>query len=59
MKPGELEVVYEALATAIDAAGTDRADLFLARLSLLMAHELDDAERVLALIESAGRHLQD
>jgi hypothetical protein len=36
-----LESAYESLATAIDSAGEKEA-LFLARLALLLAHELGD-----------------
>jgi len=53
----ELEQVYEALAQGIDAAGEGKAELFLAKLALLMAREIGDAERVKALIDSAGRNL--
>ena len=39
--PG-LEQVYDALATAIDAAGPQRTELFLVKLALLNAHALAD-----------------
>ena len=39
----DLEAVYEALATAIDAAGSEREVLFLTRLALVLGHELGDA----------------
>ncbi len=38
-----LEVVYDALAQAIDAAGPDKAELFLVKLALLNANALGDA----------------
>ena len=38
-----LETVYDALATAIDQAGADKADLFLVKLALLNANALADA----------------
>ena len=38
-----LETVYDALATAIDQAGTDKAQLFLVKLALLNANALADA----------------
>ena len=38
----DLEVAYEALATAIDTAGAEREALFLTRLALLLGHELGD-----------------
>jgi hypothetical protein len=39
----DLETVYDVLATAIDQAGTDRAQLFLVKLALLNANALGDA----------------
>jgi hypothetical protein len=40
--PG-LETVYDTLATAIDQAGQDKAELFLVKLALLNANALGDA----------------
>ena len=37
-----LETVYDALATAIDQAGADKAQLFLVKLALLNANALGD-----------------
>jgi len=39
-----LETVYDALATAIDQAGPDKAQLFLVKLALLQANTLADAD---------------
>jgi hypothetical protein len=39
---GGLESVYDALATAIDQAGPDKAQLFLVKLALLNANALAD-----------------
>lgn len=41
-----LEDVYDALATAIDQAGPDKAELFLVKLALLNAQQLGSASRV-------------
>ena len=41
-----LETVYDALATAIDQAGADKAQLFLVKLALLNANALGDAALV-------------
>lgn len=41
--PG-LETVYDALATAIDQAGPDKAELFLVKLALLNANALGQPE---------------
>ena len=38
-----LETVYDTLATAIDLAGADKAELFLVKLALLNAQALGDA----------------
>ena len=37
-----IETVYDALATAIDQAGPDKAQLFLVKLALLNANALAD-----------------
>lgn len=37
-----LELVYDALASAIDQAGSDKAQLFLVKLALLNANALAD-----------------
>ena len=52
-----LEAVYDALATAIDQAGTDKAPLFLVKLALLNAHALGDAQRFEQHIADALRDL--
>lgn len=38
-----LETVYDTLATAIDQAGPEKAELFLVKLALLNAQALGDA----------------
>ena len=53
----DIETVYDALALGVDAAGP-RSEQFLAKLALLLAHELGDAAKVLALIDSAARNLE-
>ena len=54
--PG-LEDVYDALATAIDQAGPDKAELFLVKLALLNAQRLGSASLVRERIEAALRDL--
>lgn len=49
----ELEVVYDALAQAIDAVPAAKRELFLVKLALLAANELENAERFNALIAQA------
>jgi len=53
---GGLEAVYDALATALDQAGTDKAQLFLVKLALLNANALADEDLFQQHINSA---LQD
>ena len=40
----DLETVYDALATAIDAAGPEKSELLLVKLALLNANALGDSE---------------
>lgn len=49
-----LERIFAAIGTGIDDAGHKRAPLFLARLTLLLATELQDDERTLTLISEAA-----
>ena len=49
----DLEAAYEALATAIDAAGETREALFLTRLTLLLGHELGDITAFKSAIRAA------
>lgn len=51
-----LEQVYDALASAIDQAGTDKSELFLVKLALLNAKALGDPQQFEAQIAAA---LQD
>ena len=39
---GGLETAYDQLATAIDAVGEDKSELFLVKLALLAAQQLGD-----------------
>ncbi|WP_425073589.1 hypothetical protein [Sagittula sp. S175] len=57
MTPSEVETVYEALARRLDTVGPERRELFLAKLALLLAHEVEDTGQVLHLIEDASEHL--
>ena len=54
--PG-LEQVYDALATAIDAAGAEKSELFLVKLALLNAHALADPAVFQAHIDAALKDL--
>ena len=52
-----LETVYDTLATAIDNAGPEKAELFLVKLALLNAQALGDAEAFRQQVEVALRDL--
>jgi len=54
--PG-LEQVYDALATAIDAAGAEKSELFLVKLALLNAHALADPALFQSHIDAALKDL--
>jgi hypothetical protein len=54
--PG-LEQVYDALATAIDAAGPEKSELFLVKLALLNAQALADPAVFQAHIDAALKDL--
>lgn len=54
--PG-LEQVYDQLATAIDAVGPDKTELFLVKLALMNANALADPAVFQAHIDAARRDL--
>lgn len=54
--PG-LETVYDQLATAIDQAGPEKAELFLVKLALLNANALAAPEVFAAHVQAALRDL--
>ena len=47
MTAAEIERVYEALAETIDAEGSDRAEITLAKICLALAPRAGDADAVL------------
>ena len=55
----QLEQVYDTLAQAIDQAGPEHTELFLSKLSLLLANALGDDALVERLVQSALRDLKD
>lgn len=57
MNPADLETVYENLAGQLDAIAQDRRELFLAKLALLLASDLDDVSQVRVRIEEAAANL--
>lgn len=52
-----LESVYDQLATALDAVGADKSELFLVKLALLAAHQLGSEQRFAELLRAAQRDL--
>lgn len=54
----ELEVVYEELAVALDTVSDTEREVFLCKLSLLMARQLGDLPQVRDMIQTARNHLQ-
>lgn len=52
----DLEAIYDELALKVDQAG-ERSELFLAKLSLLLANQIGNKDTVLAMIESAVQDL--
>lgn len=57
MTPQDVETVYEALAQTLDTLAEDKRPLFLAKLALLMAHDLGDAARATQRIAEAAADL--
>jgi hypothetical protein len=53
----DLEQVYDALATAIDAAGPGKSELFLVKLALLNANALGDVAAFEAQVAAALKDL--
>jgi len=54
---GGLETAYDQLATAIDAVGEDKSELFLVKLALLAAQQLGDEAVFGDLIQRARQDL--
>jgi len=49
----QLEVLYDAMANALDRIPEARRNVYLARLVLQVAHELGHADRIVELVESS------
>ena len=52
LPPAELELAYDALASALDRVGAARESEFLARLALLLMQAAPRAEEVLAAVRA-------
>ena len=57
MTENNIEIVYEAIANKIDNLGEEKANLFLAKLSLLLANKIEDTSFVLKAIDDASLSL--
>ena len=57
MTENKIESVYEAIANKIDNLGEEKANLFLAKLSLLLANKIEDTSFVLKAIDDASLSL--
>ncbi len=57
MTENKIEIVYEAIANKIDNLGEEKANLFLAKLSLLLANKIKDTSVVLKAIDDASLSL--
>jgi hypothetical protein len=57
MSEEDLDVLYTQTCRALTSVGPERSELFLARLALLLMHEVGDFERVQAAIAAAGATL--
>lgn len=57
MTENKIEIVYEAIANKIDNLGKEKTELFLAKLSLLLASKIEDTSFVLKAIDDAALSL--
>ena len=57
MTENKIEIIYEAIANKIDDLEEDKTELFLAKLSLLLASKIEDTSFVLKSIEDAALSL--
>ena len=58
MTHADLETVYEALARQLDSVGEEKANLYLAKLALLLSKQFNDATPVLDAIGAAAQSLE-
>jgi hypothetical protein len=57
MNQADLEAVYSALALKIDEVGTEKSEVFLAKLVLLLAQKNGDLAQVQTCIDDAAKSL--
>ncbi|MEU3617973.1 hypothetical protein ABZ725_37505 [Streptomyces sp. NPDC006872] len=54
MNAEEQDEIYSEICHRMTAAGEEGALLYLSRLTLLLAHEVDSAERIRAAVQTAA-----
>jgi hypothetical protein len=59
MTDRDIEAVYEAIATQIDRVGPANAELYLAKLALLLANEIGNHQRALKCVTDAAASLTE
>ena len=58
MKHQDLEEIYAALAQKLDEVGGDKGEIYLAKLTLLLAEKVGDTAPVLKAIDDAALSLK-
>lgn len=58
MTHADLETVYEALAQQLDRVGEENGNILLAKLALLLAHQINDVSLVLEAIDAAAQAIE-
>ena len=57
MTEEDLDELYTQCCRAMTAAGADQIELYLARLVLLLMHEIDEPQRIRRALAAAGEGL--
>jgi hypothetical protein len=57
MTEEELDELYTQACRAMTTAGEEKTELYLARLVLLLMHEIDDPQRIQRALAAAGEDL--
>ena len=57
MTDEDLDELYTQACRAMTSAGEEKSELYLARLVLLLMHEIDDPQRIKRALEAAAEGL--
>ena len=57
MTEEDLDELYTQTCRAMTSAGADKTELYLARLVLLLMHEIDEPQRIRRALAAAGEGL--